>query len=434
MRAEPAHIVALKREIGPIGSAALAFNGLVGTGIFALPAALAMTFSGWSPFLFLSFGAAALLIVIAMARAAAMFEGSGGPVAYAREAFGPLASFQLGWIYYVARVSAFAANTLVFVDYAGALLPGAESQILRLGLALALIAALTLVNVIGVKSASRLLDAVTLLKGLPLLATAVIGLLLFAGNAPAPGPLPAFSTIEANALLIFYAFIGFETSVVPAGETKDPTKTIPRALVTTVALTAFLYFLVQYAYLAVMTGREVAEATRPLVTVANVVFGPVGGLVMAGAVLFSVAGNSMGSMLSTPRITFALAEAKAFPAWFGAISARFATPANSILFMGAAAGLLTATGSFAALAVMSTLARLIVYLVSAAALPMIRWRRRAAGLGVDLAFAGGGAAICLWAIAQAPWPAWRVLLIFLAIGLALFGLALALRRGGGRSF
>ncbi|MEL6258840.1 MAG: APC family permease, partial [Pseudomonadota bacterium] len=288
----------LRREIGAAGSSVLVFNGLVGTGIFAAPAILLLDFGAFSPWLYPLFGLITLTIVIGFARAASLFEGTGGPVAYTRAAFGPLASFQVGWIYYVARVSSYAANALVFVAYAGALAPGIDSGAPRMALILGLIGGLSWLNAAGVRNAARALDGVTLLKGLPLIVAALTGLFLFADRIPDPGPAPDLPALEASALFIFYAFIGFETSVVPAGETRDPTRTIPRMLVFTVCATAALYFLIQYAYVTVMAGRDVEENVRPLVAFADVLFGPIGGTVMAGTALVSVVGNSMGSMLS----------------------------------------------------------------------------------------------------------------------------------------
>ena len=112
----------LRREIGFFGSAFLSFNGAVGAGIFALPAALVVQFGDFSPWLFPMFGLLVLAIVLPFARLASFFPNSGGPVAYTA-GFGPLASFQVGWIYYVARVTAMAANANVFATYAGALSP-----------------------------------------------------------------------------------------------------------------------------------------------------------------------------------------------------------------------------------------------------------------------------------------------------------------------
>lgn len=408
----------LKRGIGFTGSAFLAFNGAVGAGIFALPGTLAGDFGAFSPWLFPLFGLLVLALVLPLARLASHFPQSGGPVAYTA-AFGPLVSFQVGWVYYMARVTALAANANVFATYAGGLWSPLGENPGRWATILTLIGLLTLVNLVGIRRAIRALDAVTVLKALPVLGFAVAALVLFAGSIPAPGPMPPLSGVEAAALLVLYAFVGFENSLVPAGETKDASRTIPRALIATVGGIALLYFLVQLAFMAV---GAPGEESMPLLALGAAVAGPAGALVLSLAALFSIAGNATSSMTSTPRVTYALARDGLLPGWFGRVSERWATPANSILFMAGAGALLALSGSFVWLAVVSTLARLVVYTACLAALPAAE--RRAGGRTAWWAAAAvPGLLVCLWAAAQSQWPSWRVLLALLAAGLVLYAIA-----------
>jgi APA family basic amino acid/polyamine antiporter len=412
----------LRRDIGLTGSAFLSFNGMVGAGIFALPAVLHLQFGTFSPWLFPLFGLLVLVVAWPFARLAAHHPESGGPVAYAA-VFGRFAAFEIGWLYYLARTTALAANANVFATYAASLWAPLGSVAGRGATILALLGALTFVNVVGVRRAVRALDALTLLKALPLVALAVWGLVAAAGALPAPGPPPPLSEIEAAALLVLYAFVGFENSVVPAGETADPRRTIPRALIATVAGTAILYFLVQLAYVAVMPGG--AEPEAPLAAFAERLVGPVGALLLTATALASVAGNISGSMTSTPRATYALAHQGSLPRWFGAISARFATPANSIMFMGLAGAALALTGSFVWLAVVSTLARLLVYSASIAALPRA-WKPGIRGYVLIAA----ALLVCLWAALQSTGLAWARLAALAAIGVLLYAFA---RRQAGSS-
>jgi amino acid transporter len=178
---------------------------------------------------------------------------------------------QVGWIYYVARATALAANSNVFVTYAATLWAPLGEGAARAIAIVALVGALTAINIVGVKRAIRALDAVTLLKAAPLVVMAVYALVAVAPALPAPGPPPPLSELEAAALLIFYAFVGFENSVVPAGETADPRRTIPRALITTLLSTVALYFLVQLAFASVMPRDAGGDA--PLVEFGRVVAG-----------------------------------------------------------------------------------------------------------------------------------------------------------------
>jgi APA family basic amino acid/polyamine antiporter len=413
----------LKRDIGFAGSAFLSFNGMVGAGIFALPETLYAQFGLFSPWLFPLFGILVLLVAYPFARVASYFPISGGPVVYAGT-FGPFASLQVGWLYYVARATAMAANTNVLVTYLAAFWPGVGVGIGRAVAILLICAAITFINVVGVKRAIRVLDALTLLKAAPLIGMAIYGLILL-GPPTMPTALPPLSEIEVAALLVLYAFVGFENSVVPAGETADPRRTVPRALLVTVASTAALYFIVQLAYVAVMKPGEGGDA--PLVSFGTALAGTAGGLLLTAAALFSLAGNVSGAMTATPRATFALARDGLLPAWFGRISERFQTPANSILFMGGLVAVLALTGSFVWLAVVSTLARLIVYSASIAALPILR-RRAGEARAPGFVMAAVALAICLWAALQSEWPSWRMLLALVALGTLLFAAARLLRR------
>ena len=409
----------LKREIGLLGAILLTFNGIVGAGIFALPGTLYQQFGTFSPWLFPIFGGLMLLIVIPFARLAALFSISGGPVAYVAP-FGRAAMFQVGWLYYIARTTAFAANANVFAAYASALWPPLGSVAGRAAVILLLIGTVTWVNVVGVRRAIRALDVATLFKALPLVGLAIWGL-ASTGGAQAPAKLPDFGTFEAAALVTLYAFIGFENSVVPAGETRTPQRTIPRALVVTVISTAALYFLVQLAYVAVMPAGTAPAA--PLAAFAEILIGPFGVVLLSLTAMASVAGNFLGAITSTPRVTFALAEQRLLPSFFGEVDARWGTPAKSILFMAALGAALALSGSFVWLAVVSTLARLLVYAASIAALPAARRNAGAPIRGGLWLVMAGGLLLCVWAAVQSTAASWVMLGGLLAIGLLLYALA-----------
>ncbi len=411
----------LRRDIGLTGSAFLAFNGIVGAGIFGLPGDLHARFGAFAPWLFLIFGLLILAIVLPFARLAACHERTGGPVTYAAH-LGPAIAFQTGWLYCLARVTSMAANTNLFVDNMARLWPPMGTWVGRASLMVALIGALTLINIVGVKRAIRALDLLTLLKALPLIGLALWAIGHAAQGLPPPGPVPPLSALEASALVLLYAFVGFENATVPAGETADPRRTIPRAMIGTVIATAGLYFLVQLGYAAVMPAGP--APTTPLAALAETLIGPVGGTLLALTAMMSVAGNLGGAIISGPRVPFALAEQTLLPRWFGRINPRFATPANSIQFIGALALVLALTGSFVWLAIVSTLARLIVYGTCIATLP--RARPGAASWALMLA----GLAVCVWAAAQSKWESWAMLGGFVAAGFVLYALA---RRQAGAS-
>ena len=228
--------------------------------------------------------------------------------------------------------------------------------------------------------------------------------------------MPPLSDLEAAALLVLYAFVGFENSVVPAGETANPERTIPRALVATILGTAALYFLIQLSYVAVMEPGEGKEA--PMVAFGTALLGPAGAVLLTVAAACSILGNVSGGITGTTRTTYAMGRDGLLPAWFGKVSERTATPANSIAFMGALIALLALSGSFVWLAVVSTLARMIVYSISIASLP--KQERPSAAMWLLMA---AGLAVCLWAALQSAWPSWRMLFILAAVGTLLYLIA-----------
>jgi amino acid transporter len=203
----------LARRIGLGGALLLAFNGAIGASIFALPATLAADFGTFAPWLFPIVGAAFLLIAVPFARSVAAFPENGGPATYGR-VFGRLAGFELGWVYYVARAAAFAANLNVLIAYVARWWTGAAEGAPRIALMLAAVAILTAINIAGVQRAMRTLGGLTLLKTVPLIVTAIAALAL--AGVPAPGPLPPLGQAEAGVLLVFYAFVGFENATVTA--------------------------------------------------------------------------------------------------------------------------------------------------------------------------------------------------------------------------
>ena len=413
----------LERRIGLGGAVMLSFNGAVGAAIFALPATLAADFGTFSPWLFPLVALGAMLVIWPFARSVAAFPESGGPATYGR-VFGRLPGFELGWIYYVARAAAFAANANVLIAYLGRWLPGIESGIARAAILIAVCVGLAIVNVIGVERALRVLAGFTLLKALPLVLMALAALILFA-PIPAPGPPPALSEFEVGALLVFYAFVGFENLVVPAGETRQPDKTLPRAIMLSIAGTTLLYFLVQLAFVTTFPAGG-ADTNAPLIDLGTRVAGWAGAVILTLAAIASLGGNLHGIMTSVPRLTYAMATHGDLPRWFGAVSERFKTPANSIAFLALVTAALAVTGSFVWLAVVSTRARMFVYAATIAALPRAPQRPRLTAL--HWLTGAIGIAVCAWAAAQADAAAWQPLGLLAAVGLLLYAVAASGRR------
>ncbi|MDH3806906.1 MAG: APC family permease, partial [Gammaproteobacteria bacterium] len=264
----------LIRGIGVIGGALLVLNGMIGAGIFALPAVLAERAGVLSPWLFLGAGILIIIVVLTLAELSSYFSESGGPALYATRAFGPLTGFSIGWLYYVSRASAIAANSHVMAKYLGALWPWFDTDSGHAVVIVVVCGALTLANVVGVKGGVRTLAFFTFFKLIPLLILIVLGLQYASPAVLFPDSLPTIEDLGGTTLLLIYAFIGFESILITAGETEKPRSTIPHALVRTVIATGVFYFLISLVYVAVLPG-DTSGGT--LVDVGRKLAGPVGG-------------------------------------------------------------------------------------------------------------------------------------------------------------
>jgi len=422
----------LRREIGAAGTAFMVLNGLIGASIFALPATLMADLGLFSPWMFPVVGLLFIAIVLTFGELAAYFSATGGPVLYTYTAFGPLVGFQTGWLLYLGRLTAMAANTNVLIAYAGFLIPGISDGPGHTVAVVAVIGGLGVANWYGVKGAIRILGILSTLKVLPVLLLIGFGLPHVDMAALIPDGLPNLEGKGASILLLMYALVGFEGALVAAGETKNPRRTIPRVLVSTVLAITVFYSLIQLTYVAV--NPPLAEGSRPLVEMARLLAGSIGAVGITLAAAFSIGGNLMANMVAVPRMTFAMAEEKTLPKWFGHLHEKYNTPTNSILFYVVVTLVLTLTGSFVWLAIVSTLARLVAYALCIVALPIIRRNADAKTKSDVKRLPGGyaiplvGLALCIWAMSYSALESWVMLGAMMALGTVLSYLG----RGGHR--
>ena len=409
MADEAQSAVTTRRDVGIWGAALLALNGMIGAAIFGLPGKLDAAVGSFAPWLLLLAGIGIMPVVLCYADLASRFDSSGGPQLYAGKAFGEFIGFEAGWMLYAARAASLAANAHVLAAYAGALWPPLDGRLTII----VTVSAITLVNVIGIRRAVDTLGGMTMLKLAPLILIGALGLLL--ADIPAP-QLPEFSAVEGVALAALYAFVGFEAATIPAGETRDPERNIPRALLLTVAGVTLLYFLVQLAY----TASGIGQSDAPLAALASKALGPTGVIILGVTAIVSVLANQLSAVTSISRITSSFADQGLLPRWFGKISPRFATPANSIVAVGAIGLALALSGSFITLAVISTVSRLFAYLACIAAVPRLDWLAGKVRLtrGVLLPVLAG--ALVLWAASHSNWKEWRAFFAFLAVGALLY--------------
>jgi amino acid transporter len=382
---------ALKRAVTRPQVVALAVNAVIGSGIYLLPAAAAALLGRASLAAVAVAAAAVLLVVLCFAEAASHFDRTGGAYLYTRAAFGDLVGFEVGWMTWLARVASAASLSAGFAQALSFLwAPAAEGWGRAAAVALPLLA-LTAVNVAGVRFGADTAVALVLAKSVPLVVFAAAGAAAFVprtflSQVATRGAAGAAELGEA-ALLLLFAYAGFENTAAPAGEYRDPRRDVPFALVAQLALVTALYLAVQAVALGTLP--DLGTSASPLAEAAGRFLGAGGIALLSVGAVVSILGTLNDSVLAGPRYLFALAEDGFGPAFLARVHPRWRTPAAAILLQTAIALPLALTGSFVGLAALSVVARLATYLGTAAAVPVLR--RRWAGEGEPEAAAGDGA-------------------------------------------
>lgn len=407
---------------------ALSVNDVIGSGVYLiLPVAAAMLLGPASVWAILAAGFAVLLLVLCFAEAGSLFEKPGGAIVYTRAAFGDFVGFEVGWMTWIARISSIAGLSVFFARAVGYLWEGAKSGIgQQLTIVIPLLL-LTWINVVGVKSGARTAVVLAFGKVLPLLLLVGVGIFAVSWDRVFPVPMPARENFMKAALLVLFAYAGFENTAAPAGEFKNPRRDIPFALIVQICLVTAIYTSVQLV--AIGTIENLGTSQTPLADAGRLLMGPVGGFLLTLGAVLSVLGTNNNTVLAGPRYLYALAQTGKLPAAFARIHPRYRTPHIAILTQTAVALLLMLTGTAEELAVLSAIARLATYIGTALAVPVLRRKMPATERTIRLP--GGPAipiaalVICVLFLSAAEAKNW----IAGGIALALGALIYFLRRG-----
>jgi APA family basic amino acid/polyamine antiporter len=413
---------ALIRGIRRWDLVAIAINGIIGAGIFGLPSKVFALIGSYSLIAFVVCAVVVTLFILCFAEVGSRFDETGGPYLYAREAFGPTIAFEIGWLIWLARLTAFAANCNLLIAYLGYFLPAASNPFWRASIIIIVVAVLATINLIGIRQAAIVSNVFTIGKLIPIVIFIAVGLFFLNPQAFAFGPRPASGAFSQSVLLLVYAFTGFEMAAIPAGEVRDPKKNLPHALLIAIAVVAFLYILVQVV--CVGTLPELAQSQKPLADAGTRFMGTAGGAIISAGAIVSIIGNLNVLVLSGSRIPFAIAEQRQLPSFIASVHRRFATPYIAILITAAIMLLLTLNSSFVAALTISAIARLVTYGATCLSLPIFRRRSDAPPAAFQVRYGTVIAILALllaaWLLANSTWQEARAAAIAAAVGLLIY--------------
>jgi amino acid transporter len=369
MSGTPARMV---RGIGRWDLVALMCNITIGSGILGLPSKLFGLTGAYS--LLALFLCALLIAIVAIcfAEVGSRFTHSGGPYLFTRTAFGTAPGFIVGWLYWVSRVFAFATICNLLVGYVERALPALQGPGRRLAIVSVVVIVIALVNLVGVRHATILSNGLTTLKVSLLAVFGLVGIATASAGPVMPAAPPPVGDFSDAMLLGIFAFVGFESALVSAGETRDPRRDIPFAVAISLLAVVVLYAGVQIVCVA--TVPSLASSTAPFADAAVALWGARGEQVIAVGAVVIMLGTLNSGFLATSRLPFAMAEQGDMPAVLSRVHPRFRTPHVAIIGSAAVAWLATAASSFLSSITLATSTRVVVYIAGCMALIVLRRR------------------------------------------------------------
>ncbi|MFI1178753.1 amino acid permease [Streptomyces sp. NPDC020799] len=435
------------RRFGLPTAVALVMGNIIGGGIFLLPASVA-PFGTVSLLAFgvLTIGAIALARVFG--RLAERHPRTGGPYVYARAAFGDFAGFLSAWSYWTMTWVSNAALAVAGVGYFHVLTGGTSSKGTDLVVALAALWLPALVNLAGTRWVGAIQLISTVLKFVPMLFVAVVGLFYFD-----PANLGAFTEgsggdwvggLTASAAILLYSYVGVESAAMSAGEVRDPERNVGRASVLGTIGAAVVYLLGTLSVFGTVPHDKLVKSTAPFSDAVNAMFGGHwGGTLIAAAAVISIMGALNGWTLMSAQAPYAAAKDGLFPAAFG--KKRRGVPTVGVLAAAVLASLLTLVnytlgegGVFEILVLITTFSATVPYLLAAAAqvyflLTGQRDKVRTGRLARDMVLALGAFAFSFWLVAGAGYAAIYQGVLFLFAGILAYVWIAARRPASGTS-
>jgi basic amino acid/polyamine antiporter, APA family len=372
----------LKRELKLLDCALLVIGSVIGSGIFLTPGNIARTVQSVEG-MFLVWAAGGILSffgALAYAELGAMFPRSGGIYVFLREAYGPMTAFLYGWCtFFVMQSGSIATLAAGFAIYLGYLVP--VSSAAAKAFAVTVIGLLTLINCLGVRSGARVQNILTVIKMGSLIGISLVLFSMSGGSfqhySYQPGPSVRFSwsSLGIAMIAVLWAYEGWHILTYNAGEVRNPKRNLTGGLLLGTLAIIGLYLTVNLAYLYALPFERISGSRRLASDAMELALGPVGGTLIAVAILISITGAINSNVLGGPRVYFAMAREKLFFRQFAYVQPRYVVPTFSIILQGVWASVLTLIGSFDRLFSYVIFVCWIFYGLGGLAVLVLRWKR-----------------------------------------------------------
>jgi len=338
----------LKKELSFFDLTNIIIGSIVGADIYIASAITAGLVGPIAIFVWIIAGMFAMVLALVFAYSSYYVPKVGGPFAFVSKAFDKFYGFLTGWSMWIAEMMALPVFAIAFTQYLHYFVElNFWQDILVKGMFLF---GLTTVNIISVKAAGRLNDALTLVKLAPLVILIISGIVFFAIHPESiqknytplmPLGLDNFGTAL---VLIFWAYVGFEMGTLPASEVKNPKKTIPKAIITGILVVISFYLITNFVLFGVTSWDDLAKTQTPLVLVSTITLGSAGAIIIGIGALISVSGSNESGTLGIARLSYAMSIKGLFPKIFSKTHPKYKTPYMALSIQGIIAFILSIYG------------------------------------------------------------------------------------------
>ena len=353
----------LKRVVGVSGLALAIINGVIGSGIFVLPAIVGIAMGAFGIFSYIVCGIMLAAIMLCYAEIGSRVTTSGGSYAYVEAAFGNFFGFIINWLFTFGwGILGSAAVMNILADSLAILFPDFANPLIRGFLFFVLIGFMVLINIRGTKQGIGLVKLITVIKLLPLLAIIIFGFSQVKTGNLHWEHAPSLTTFGDTALILFYAFAGFETSLGVSGEFKNPKRTVPLGICVGGMVVLIIYLLLQTVTQGVLGADMAMFKDAPLAAIAEKIVGPIGATILLITAAVSCFGCVSADVMCTPRTLFAGANDGMFPKFLSRVHPKFSTPYLAVITYGTLIFIFSISGGFKQLAILASAAILLVYL------------------------------------------------------------------------